>query len=113
MGEDYIRVAQLRGLPSTRIAIDYLARNAILPLYTNLMIAIGFMFGGAVILEEIFNYRGLGLLLFRSIGTRDYPLMMGCFLMITVAVVIGIYVADLTYGKLDPRIQSGERHESF
>lgn len=113
MGEDYIRVARLRGLPSTRIALHYVARNALLPMYTNLMIAIGFMFGGAVILEEVFQYRGIGLLLFKSIGTRDYPLMMGSFLMITLAVIIGVYIADLTYGKLDPRVQTGERHESF
>ncbi|WP_247004504.1 ABC transporter permease [Halosolutus gelatinilyticus] len=113
MGEDYIRVAQLRGLRSRRIALHYVARNALLPLYTSLMISIGFMFGGAVILEKVFNYRGAGLLLFQSIKTRDYTLMMGCFLVITVAVVIGIYIADLTYGKLDPRLESGERHESF
>lgn len=113
MGEDYIRVARLRGLHSRRIALHYVARNALLPLYTSLMISIGFMFGGAVILEEVFNYRGVGLLLFQSINTRDYTLMMGCFLVITIAVVIGIFVADLTYGKLDPRLESGERHESF
>jgi len=107
MGEDYLRVARLRGLRSRRIALHYVARNAVLPMYTNLMIAIGFLFGGAVILEEIFRYRGIGLLLFKSINTRDYPLMMGTFLIITVAVVIGLLVADLTYGKLDPRVETG------
>lgn len=113
MGEDFIRVAQLRGLQPRRIAVQYVGRNALLPMYTNLMIAIGFMFGGAIILEEIFGYRGVGLLMFSSIGNRDLPLMMGCFLLITVTVVIAIYIADLTYGKLDPRVKSGERHESF
>ena len=107
MGEDYLRVARLRGLRSRRIALHYVARNAVLPMYTNLMIAIGFLFGGAVILEEIFRYRGIGLLLFKSINTRDYPLMMGTFLIITVAVVTGLLIADLTYGKLDPRVESG------
>ncbi len=111
--EHYLRLAHLRGLPARRIALLYVARNVLLPLYTSLMISIGFMFGGAVILEEVFNYKGVGLLLFQSINTRDYTLMMGCFLVITVAVVIGIFVADLTYGKLDPRLESGERHESF
>ena len=108
MGEDYIRVAELRGLSSRRIALHYVGRNAVLPMYTNFMIAIGFLFGGAVILEQIFGYRGVGLLLFKSIGTRDYPLMMGSFLVITVAVVLAILVADLTYGKLDPRISTGD-----
>lgn len=107
MGEDYIRVARLRGLSSRRIALHYVGRNAILPMYTNFLIAIGFLFGGAVILEEIFGYQGVGLLLFRSINVRDYPLMMGAFLIITVAVIFGLYVADLTYGKLDPRIEAG------
>lgn len=113
LGEDYIRVAELRGLRSRRISLHYVARNALLPMYTNMMIAIGFMFGGAVILEEVFNYDGVGRLLFQSISTRDYPLMMGCFLVITFAVIIGIFIADLTYGKLDPRVKTGERHESF
>lgn len=113
MGEDFIRVAQLRGLKSRTIAVQYVGRNALLPMYTNLMLAIGFMFGGAIILEEIFGYRGVGQLMFSSIGNRDLPLMMGCFLLITVTVVIAIFIADLTYGKLDPRVQSGERHESF
>lgn len=113
MGEDFIRVAKLRGLKSRRIAVQYVGRNALLPMYTNLMLAVGFMFGGAIILEEIFGYRGVGKLMYSSIGNRDLPLMMGCFLLITVTVVTAIYIADLTYGKLDPRIQSGERHESF
>ncbi|MFB6140703.1 MAG: ABC transporter permease [Halosimplex sp.] len=107
MGEDYLRVARLRGLRSRRIALHYVARNAVLPMYTNFMIAIGFLFGGAVILEQIFRYRGIGLLLFKSINTRDYPLMMGTFLIITLAVVTGLFIADLTYGKLDPRVESG------
>lgn len=107
MGEDYIRVARLRGLTSTRIALHYVGRNAVLPMYTNFMIAIGFLFGGAVILEEIFRYNGVGRLLFKSINTRDYPLMMGTFIMITLAVVTGLFIADLTYGKLDPTVESG------
>jgi peptide/nickel transport system permease protein len=113
MGEDFIRVARLRGLKSRTIAVQYVGRNALLPMYTNLMLAIGFMFGGAIILEEIFGYRGVGQLMFSSIGNRDLPLMMGCFLLITVTVVTAIFIADLTYGKLDPRVQSGERHEAF
>lgn len=107
MGEDYIRVARLRGLSTGRIALHYVGRNAVLPMYTNFMIAIGFLFGGAVILEQIFGYYGVGLLLFKSINTRDYPLMMGSFLMITIAVIAGLYIADLTYGKLDPRVSTG------
>ncbi len=114
LGEDYLRVAQLRGLPPHDIALRYIGRNAILPMYTGFMISIGFMFGGSVILEEIFAYPGVGFYMFRGIEARDYPLMMGAFILITVAVVIGVYVADLTYGKLDPRASTkGGDREAF
>jgi peptide/nickel transport system permease protein len=109
LGEDYLRVARLRGLPRRVIALRYIGRNAVLPMYTTMMISIGFMFGGAIILEEIFTYPGIGFYMFKGINTRDYPLMMGAFLIITFAVVIGVLVADLTYGKIDPRAKrSGE-----
>jgi peptide/nickel transport system permease protein len=114
MGEDYVRVAHLRGLKPSRITLSYIARNALLPMYTNLLIAIGFMFGGSVILEQIFNYTGVGYYLFSAISSRDYPLMMGAFLVITVAVVISILIGDLTYGLIDPRAGSGgEGRESY
>lgn len=107
LGDDYLRVARLRGLKKRRIALRYVGKNAILPMYTGLMISIGFMFGGAVILEEIFRYPGVGYYMIQSINARDYPLMMGAFVLITVAVVISIFIADLTYGKLDPRAGHG------
>ncbi|QCS45007.1 ABC transporter permease [Natrinema versiforme] len=113
LGADYLHVARLRGLPERRIALRYVARNAILPMYTGLMIAIGTMFGGAIIIEEIFAYPGVGFYLISSIHQRDYPVMMGAFILITVAVVIGIYIADMTYGKLDPRAKRGESRESY
>lgn len=103
LGEDYIRVARLRGLPPHEIAFRYIGRNAILPMYTSIMISVGFMFGGSVILEQIFSYPGVGYYMFQGIQARDYPLMMGAFIIITTAVVIGIYIADLTYGRIDPR----------
>jgi len=112
LGEDYLRVARLRGLSERRIALRYVARNAILPMYTGILISIGTMFGGSVILEKIFTYQGVGYYVFKSISARDYPLMMGGFILITVAVVIGVLIADLTYGKLDPRA-GGESDESF
>lgn len=113
LGEDYVRVARLRGLSDRRIAIRYVARNAILPLYTGLLIAIGSAFGGAVILEEIFNYRGVGFYMLRAVHARDYPLMMGAFTIITIAVVIALLIADLTYSFLDPRVESEGKRESF
>lgn len=114
LGNDYLRVARLRGLKKERIALQYVGRNAILPMYTGLMISIGFMFGGAVILEEIFRYPGVGYYMIQAINARDYPLMMGAFLLITIAVVISIFIADLTYGKLDPRAgHGGDDREAY
>ncbi len=108
LGEDYLRVARLRGLPDSTIAIQYVARNAILPMYTGLMISIGSMFGGSIILEEVFAYRGVGYYMMSAVNQRDYPLMMGAFTIITIAVVIALLIADLTYSKIDPRAGGGE-----
>ncbi|WP_121822703.1 ABC transporter permease [Halostella salina] len=113
LGEDYLRVARLRGLSESRIAIRYVGRNAILPMYTNLMIAIGGVFGGAIILEQIFRYPGVGWYLINAIGQRDYPMMMGTFIIITVAVLLGVVIADLTYGWIDPRAKGGASRESY
>ncbi|MFC6723397.1 ABC transporter permease subunit [Halobium palmae] len=103
LGEEFVRVAQLRGLPGRHIALQYVGRNAVLPLYTGLLISIGRLLGATVIIEQIFRYRGIGYYMLEAINARDYPLMMGCFIVITVTVVLGVYVADLTYRFIDPR----------
>lgn len=103
LGEGYVRVANLRGLADSTIALQYVGRNAVLPLYTGFMIAIGFALGGTVVLEQIFQYRGLGLTFFRAVVSNDYPLMMAAFILLTTLVVVGLLVADLTYGLIDPR----------
>ena len=108
LGSDYLRVADLRGLSDKRIAFRYVARNAILPLYTGLMVAVGFMFGGSVILESIFEYPGIGYYLYVATLAHDYPLMMGGFLVITFSVILCLLVADLTYSFLDPRADTEE-----
>ncbi|AEH39082.1 ABC transporter permease [Halopiger xanaduensis] len=107
LGNDYLRVARLRGLSDRRIAFTYIGRNAILPLYTNFMIAIGFVIGGSVILEQVFTYEGIGYYMVDAVQANDHPLVMGTFLVLTLAVVFGLLFADLTYGKLDPRIAAG------
>lgn len=108
LGEDYMRVARLRGLSERRISFRYVARNAILPMWTSFLIAIGAMFGGSVILEEIFSYPGVGYYMLQAIEMRDMPLMMGAFLVITIGIIIGVLIADLTYGMLDPRASRGD-----
>jgi peptide/nickel transport system permease protein len=112
LGEDYIYVAHVRGLSDSRIALQYVLRNAVLPLYTGFLISVGAMFGGTVILEEVFAYQGMGLLFLDSLERRDFPVVMGCFLVITIAIVIALLFADLTYSKLDPRAEGGDR-EAF
>jgi len=108
LGEDYLRVAKLRGLPEGRIALRYVGQNAVLPMYTRMLIDMGFIFGGSIVLEMIFRYPAAGYYMFQAIETRDAPLMMGIFITITIAVVVGILIADLTYGALDPRASRGE-----
>ncbi len=105
LGEDYVTVARARGLPDSRILTAYVGRNATLPLFTRLAISIGFVVGGSVLLESLFTYRGIGFLLARAISERDYPVMQGVFLVITIAVVFANLLADSVYGWLDPRIR--------
>jgi peptide/nickel transport system permease protein len=104
LGDDFLLAAELRGL--TRMTrLRYLARNAILPLFTVLAISFGLVFGGSIFIERIFNYPGLGMLLFASIGARDFSMMSGAFLMITAAVIVANILADLLYTFIDPRVR--------
>jgi len=105
LGEDYIMAAKAKGIPTKKIKNSYVRRNAILPLFTNLTLSIGFMLGGALFIETMFSYPGVGYYLSTSVSGRDYPLMQGCFLLITVAVILANLITDLTYSKLDPRIR--------
>ncbi|GAA1020124.1 peptide ABC transporter permease [Acrocarpospora pleiomorpha] len=106
LGDDFILAAELRGL-KRGVLFRYIARNAILPLFTILALSLGMLFGGAIFIETIFNYPGLGLLLVNSIGARDYALMGGTFLVITVAIVVANIAADLLYAVIDPRVRTG------
>lgn len=112
LGEDYLRVARLRGLSERRIATRYVARNAVLPAYTSLMIGIGTLFGGSVIMESIFAYPGVGYYTFQALLASDYSLLMGGFVFTTIATVIGVLIGDLTYGFIDPRA-GGEDREAY
>lgn len=104
MGDDFVLAAELRGL-KPGIRFGYIGRNAILPLFTIFALSLGFMFGGSVFIENIFDYNGLGNLLLTSINARDYPLMSGAFLFITIAVILSNIVADFLYTIVDPRIR--------
>ncbi|MBN6055228.1 ABC transporter permease [Nonomuraea sp. RK-328] len=107
LGDDFILAAELRGMKRS-IVFRYIARNAILPLFTILALSLGLLLGGAVFIEKIFNYPGLGLMLINGVNDRDYALMSGAFLLITAAVIVANIVADLFYSTIDPRVRSGE-----
>ena len=104
LDEDYVTAARARGLSDGRIATAYVGRNAVLPFVTQFAIAAGYVVGGAVVIERIFVYQGIGLRLFNAVSQRDYPVMQGIVLITTVAVVIANVIADLLYTRLDPRI---------
>src|SRR5690606_15511175 len=105
--EDFVAAARARGVPEWRIAFFYVGRNAILPLFTQLTIAIGFVVGGSLLIEPIFVYEGIGSELWRAIQQRDYPMLQGIFLVVTISVVVANLIADLLYSRLDPRIRTG------
>lgn len=104
LGDDFLLAAELRGLTKW-MRFRYLARNAILPLFTVLAISFGLVFGGAIFIERIFNYPGLGMMLYSSIGSRDFSMMSGSFLIITAAVIVANILADLLYSVIDPRVR--------
>jgi peptide/nickel transport system permease protein len=107
--EDYVTVARAKGLKDSRIVGAYVGRNAALPLFTQLTIAIGFVVGGSLLIEGIFQYQGIGSTLLQSIMRRDYTVMQAVFLIITLSVIIANLLADLLYSWIDPRIKFGDR----
>lgn len=109
LGEDYVTAARARGLKDWRILSFYVARSASLPLVTRLAISIGFVMGGSIIIEQIFTYQGVGMMLWQAINQRDYPMMQAVFLVTTIAVIVANFLADVLYGWLDPRIRVGDR----
>lgn len=111
LGSDYVRNAKLRGLSTYRISVTYLARNAILPIWTSVIIGLGGLLGGSVIMEMIFQYPGMGLLTFEAAIMRDFPVLMGTFIITTFLFVIGTVLADFTYPLIDPRADVKESRE--
>ncbi|UFU06833.1 ABC transporter permease [Ruania halotolerans] len=103
LGEDYVTFAEANGLRGRTVALRYAARNAILPNLTGFGLALGGVVGGSILVEQVFQYPGIGYLLFNSVIGQDYPLMQALFLMITVSVLVANLIVDLLYGVLDPR----------
>jgi peptide/nickel transport system permease protein len=106
LAEDYVRMARAKGLRSSRIMMDYAARNAVLPNLTGFAMSLGFVVGGAILIEYVFNYPGVGYMLLQAVENEDYPLMQALFLLITVAVLVAILLADIATAIFDPRTRS-------
>ncbi len=103
IAEDYVRTARAKGLSTRRIMYDYAARNAILPNLTGFAMQLGYVLGGAIVIEYLFSYPGLGYLFFTASTNHDLPLMEGLFLFYTLAVLVCVLIADLLTAVLDPR----------
>ena len=101
--EDYITVAHAKGLSERRVAMSYAARNALLPNVSGFALSLGFIVGGTLLVEIVFSYPGLGYTLLQALGAKDYPLMQGIFLVITISVLLANLIADVAYMLLDPR----------
>jgi peptide/nickel transport system permease protein len=106
LAEDYIRMARGKGLSARRIMFDYAARNAILPNLSGFAMSLGFVVSGAVFVEYVFNYNGVGYLFIQALDSEDYPLMQTLFLLVTLAVLLAILLADIATAVLDPRTRA-------
>lgn len=105
LGEDYVTFAEANGLRSRTVALLYAARNALLPNVTAFGLSLGAVVGGSVLVEGVFSYPGLGNLLYVAVSNHDFPLMQALFLVITVSMLVTIFVVDLLYVRLDPRVR--------
>jgi peptide/nickel transport system permease protein len=103
LSDDYVIAAQARGLRPRRIMIGYAARNALLPSVSGFAISLGFVVSGAIAMEYVFSYPGIGFKLVDAVSNDDYPLMQGIFLVITFAVLGANLIVDLLHGFIDPR----------
>ncbi|MCI1832071.1 MAG: ABC transporter permease [Bifidobacterium sp.] len=101
--EDYVTVAQAKGLPESNVMFHYAARNAILPQISGFALSLGFVVSGTLVMEQVFSYQGIGYRLLQATSNNDYPLMQGIFLIITFSVLIANIFADIIYTVLDPR----------
>jgi|HubBroStandDraft_2_1064218.scaffolds.fasta_scaffold12320_2 peptide/nickel transport system permease protein len=105
LAQDYIKVARSKGLPEHKILWSHVLRNSLLPIVTLLGLSLPWLFTSGLVIEQIFNYPGTGLLFFTSATSQDYPVELGITIVIAVTTVAGNLLADITYAVLDPRIR--------
>jgi peptide/nickel transport system permease protein len=104
LGEDYVLTARAKGLRDWPVVRRHALRNALLPIVTLVALSLGYVVAGAILVESVFSWPGIGLAVYDAVSFRDYPMLQGAFLLLTLSVVFFNLVADLLYFKLDPRI---------
>ncbi|MHA6689794.1 ABC transporter permease [Devosia sp. A449] len=107
LNQDYVRTARAKGVREFFVIVKHAVRNALLPVVTLIGSTIGIAIGGAIFIESVFNWPGMGLLLVNAVETRDYPVIMGATLVIGACVIVVNLLTDITYAAVDPRIQVG------
>jgi peptide/nickel transport system permease protein len=103
--QDYIRTARAKGLGGSVVVLKHAVRNALIPLVTVIALDVPTYFVGAVVIEDVFSWPGMGRLFVSSLETRDYPVQMGLLVISSVLIIAGNLLADLAYGWLDPRVK--------
>jgi ABC-type dipeptide/oligopeptide/nickel transport system permease component len=107
MGQDYIRTAASKGLTGGQVMRRHALKNAMIPVVTFLGVDLGAMVGGAILTETVFNWPGIGLVIYHAINTRDWPIVTGGVVMIVIMVMVINLLVDISYAFLDPRIRYG------
>jgi len=107
LGQDFIITARAKGLDDRSVTYRHGLRNALLPVTTYTGLSIGLLFSGAILTETVFGWPGMGTLLYDSLRLRDYPVLLGVFIFVSVMVIVSNLIVDILYGVLDPRIRSG------
>jgi peptide/nickel transport system permease protein len=105
INEDFVHTARAKGVPERLVRRRHVVPNAFLPSFTLIILSFGFVLGGAIVIETVYSWPGLGLLTYNAINTKDYPVIQGVFLIASAAIIVANLAADITYGYLDPRIK--------
>lgn len=107
LNEQYVRTARAKGLSEARVVFVHTLRNAMFPVITLIGLYIPALFSGALVVETLFNFNGMGLLFWQAAQTRDYPILLGVTLILAIATVVGAFLADMLYAVADPRVRLG------
>ena len=106
MNDDFVMTARAKGVREKQVLWRHVVPNALLPTFTLVLLSLGFIFGGAITVEYVFSYPGLGLLTVQAIDSKDFPLLQGLFLLFSAAVIVANLIADVMYSYLDPRVRA-------